>query len=475
MGVGVKVTASLARPGALCKLDKMNGKRLWSGMLDIPSPPVGGGLPDARAPLAEQAHSASLPPRRDSWKRLAPMAVAYSLGTFNDNFFKQTVLFLAIAAGRESIQSLGTLLFALPFIACSAWAGWLADRISKQRIMFWAKALEILAAVVGGLSLYFMSFTGMVIMIFIMAVQSTLFSPAINGAIPENFTTAGVSSANAVLKMSTTASVLCGIALAGLVLDLPAPPWLTGGSVPFGRLAAGAVVALTAAIGLAATIFLPRQPAPPPSAAPFPWLGAWDSVRHAREFYIADRPLLLALCAEAFFYFMGALAVLIINNLGINEYHLSQTHTGYLSAAMMVGICLGSLAAARVPAGRWQRSLLPAGALMAVTFLAVPSIHFLPEAAHFTGLSILFLLTGAGGGFFLIPTVSFIQIRPPVNARGKTLGVSNFLSFCGVALSGAVFLPLALLTPSWGLCACGGITVLFLGAMFLQFKKCGAC
>ena len=87
----------------------------------------------------------------------------------------------------------------------------------------------------------------------------------------------------------------------------------------------------------------------------------------------------------------------------------------------------------------------------------------------------LFLLTGAGGGFFLIPTVSFIQIRPPVNARGKTLGVSNFLSFCGVALSGAMFLPLSPLLPSWGLFACGVITLLFLSFMHWQFTRCGNC
>ena len=397
------------------------------------------------------------------------------LGTFNDNFFKQIVLFLAIAAGLESIQSLGTVLYALPFIFCSAWAGWLADRVPKQQLMFWAKALEVAAAVVGALSLYFMSFAGMVGMIFIMAVQSTLFSPAINGAIPENFTTSGVPTANAVLKMSTTASVLCGIALAGVVLDSPAPAWFTDAHITFGKAVAAVITLLTAAAGLVAVLAIPRKAAPPSSGAAFPWRGAWDSLRHAHEFWRVDRLLLLALLAEAYFYFMGALAVLIINNLGITEYKLSQTHTSYLSAAMMIGICGGSLLAARVSAEKWRRSFAPAGLLMAVTFLATPAVQFLPPVAHFGSLAVLFLLTGAGGGFFLIPTVSFIQIRPPVNARGKTLGVSNFLSFCGVALSGAIFLPLSPLPPSWGLFACGVITLLFLAFMRRQFTKRNNC
>ena len=421
------------------------------------------------------AQNLSGPAPRNSWTRLAPMVAAYSLGTFNDNFFKQVVLFLAIAAGLESIQSLGTVLYALPFIFCSAWAGWLADRVPKQRLMFWAKALEVAAALVGALSLYFMSFAGMVGMIFIMAVQSTVFSPAINGAIPENFTSSGVPAANAVLKMSTTASVLCGIALAGMVLDWPAPAWFTGVHITFGKAVAAVLTLLTAAAGLMAVLALPRKAAPHSSGAAFPWRGAWDSLRHAHEFWRADRLLLLALSAEAFFYFMGALAVLIINNLGIIEYKLSQTYTSYLSASMMIGICAGSLTAARVAAEKWRRSFAPAGLLMAVTFLAVPLVQFLPPAAHLGALLGLFLLTGAGGGFFLIPTVSFIQIRPPVNARGKTLGVSNFLSFCGVALSGSMFLPLSPLPPSWGLFACGLITLLFLAFMRWQFTKCNNC
>ena len=83
---------------------------------------------DTKDSLSAPAQNSTEPVKRNSWRRLALMVAVYSLGTFNDNFFKQIVLFLAIAAGLESIQSLGTVLYALPFIFCSAWAGWLACR-----------------------------------------------------------------------------------------------------------------------------------------------------------------------------------------------------------------------------------------------------------------------------------------------------------------------------------------------------------
>ena len=67
-------------------------------------------------------------------KRFIAMAVTYFLGVFNDNFFKQAVLLLAVGAGMSSLQGRATELFSLPFILFSAWAGWLADRFTKKRL-----------------------------------------------------------------------------------------------------------------------------------------------------------------------------------------------------------------------------------------------------------------------------------------------------------------------------------------------------
>ena len=61
------------------------------------------------------------------FKRMASLGSSYMLGTFNDNFFKQSVLLLAISLGHDGYQAWGTLLFALPYVLFSAWGGWLAD------------------------------------------------------------------------------------------------------------------------------------------------------------------------------------------------------------------------------------------------------------------------------------------------------------------------------------------------------------
>ena len=52
------------------------------------------------------------------------LGTSYALGTFNDNFFKQAGLLLAVTTGNAVFQSQVTFLFALPFVLFSAWSGW---------------------------------------------------------------------------------------------------------------------------------------------------------------------------------------------------------------------------------------------------------------------------------------------------------------------------------------------------------------
>jgi acyl-[acyl-carrier-protein]-phospholipid O-acyltransferase/long-chain-fatty-acid--[acyl-carrier-protein] ligase len=64
--------------------------------------------------------------------KFAAMAGTYFVGVFNDNFFKQAALLMAVAAGKSEMQGYATIIFTLPFIVFAAQAGWCADRFSKR-------------------------------------------------------------------------------------------------------------------------------------------------------------------------------------------------------------------------------------------------------------------------------------------------------------------------------------------------------
>ena len=49
------------------------------------------------------------------------------------------------------------------------------------------------------------------------------------------------------------------------------------------------------------------------------------------------------------------------------------------------------------------------------------------------------VVAGCGGGLFLIPLASFIQVRPRADQKGKIIAASNFAAFSGIFLSGTCF------------------------------------
>lgn len=381
---------------------------------------------------------------------LTAMAITYFMGVFNDNFFKQAVLLLAIVVGASSLQGNATELFSLPFILFSAVGGWLADRFSKRNVVIGVKFLELLAMLIGAYGILTLNWNFVLSMIFLMGLQSTLFGPALNGAIPEIYPESQVTKANALLKLVTTIAILLGIAMAGFALD---QEWLHT-KIPFGRVLVALVCPLIAAIGVAASFGIHhRQAAGTP---PFPWTGPVKSLKDSLSLK-DDPPLLLAVLCEMFFYFISLLAILVINTLGLKQMALSQSTTSILSVAIMAGVCLGSFAAARLTTiGKWTHILGPGAAGMGLSMIIVGLITISnlekPLPATITALT----ATGFFGGIFLIPVTSFIQVRPFPDQKGKIISAANFLSFSGMWLAGRLFMFLdSLFLPSSSLMLLG--------------------
>ena len=392
---------------------------------------------------------------------LLGMGACYAMGTFTDNFYKQCAILLAAAAGLSGLQSTATVLFSLPFILFSAWAGALADRVAKKKIVVAVKALELAALLLGGAMLVAGNWTGMLTVMFLMGTQSTFFSPAINGSIPECFAPSRVPQANAFIKMASTAAILLGMAAAGFVLDLR--PASQGGLLPdfgpetalggdlYGRWMAAGTVVLVAALGLAAAFTLRgRVPVQAGTKAPFPWTGPIDSIRHAWACR-KDRPLMLVLLADAWFYGIAAIAVISIANLAA-DLGYSKSAAGLLTAVLMIGVAVGSLVAGRFPASSWRFLLVPSAFGMACLLGLVGLTPRVPVWEGFDARHLWFGLclfaAGVCGGLYLIPLESTIQVRPAADAKGRVIAVSNFLSFAAMALFGAAFSVISLLPPA---------------------------
>lgn len=396
---------------------------------------------------------------RQARGKFAAMAATYALGVFNDNFYKQAILLLAVAAGHNSMQGYALVVFTLPFMLFAAPAGWLADRFSKRTVVIGSKWLELVAMVLGAAGICFDVTWLSFLMLFIMATQATVFSPALNGSIPELYPESYVIRANAVLRVFVTVSILAGIALAGVGLDVKGTPFFGIRTIEPGRLTIGIGVIAVALTGLAVSFGVPSRPAAAPGTA-FPWRGPLDTLRDLADLR-ADPPLAATALASVLIWFLGSLEVLLMNPLGLSQFGFSSTLTSGLLATQLVGLAVGGVLSSLLARGpRWHRVLLPAGLSMAVAMLLFPVASLLPVAAQPVMLFVLTGLVGLAGGVFLIPVESYIQVRPAPERKGQVLAAVNFAVFAGILVSALVSNLLnATCRPTTSFALLGGLTL----------------
>jgi len=371
---------------------------------------------------------------RKARAKFAAMAGTYALGVFNDQFFKQAAILVALTFGLRDYQGYIVMAFTLPYIICAAPAGWLADRFSKGLIVRYAKALELAAMICGVTGILMGNWVLIMTMAFMMGLQSTIFSPSLNGSIPELYPPCYVTKANSMLKVAVTVMILGGVACAGFALDAPGPSYF---GVEFGRWVVAAVVLGVSVLGLAGSFGVPCRPAAAPDS-PFPWTGPWETLGELKRMK-GDSLLMITVVGDVFVWFVGSLQILVINAMGIDQFKYSKTSTSLLVAAEVIGIAIGGLIAGFIANGRrWYRVLSASSAVMAVAGVGVALTPLLPQSIVFATLLALFGLLGVAGGLFMIPCESFIQVRPEAHRKGAVIAAANCVIFIGILLTGAI-------------------------------------
>ena len=104
------------------------------------------------------------------------------LGAFNDNFFKLIVTCFAISKlGKEELNTyipLTGAMFVLPYLLCSSYAGYLADRFEKRRLLIWTKWMELVVMLFGLWLFHCQAVYTLLAALFLMGAQSAFYSPA---------------------------------------------------------------------------------------------------------------------------------------------------------------------------------------------------------------------------------------------------------------------------------------------------------
>jgi acyl-[acyl-carrier-protein]-phospholipid O-acyltransferase/long-chain-fatty-acid--[acyl-carrier-protein] ligase len=382
---------------------------------------------------------------------MKPYLATQFLGALNDNVFRMTLSLLALGAAMARGESGGVLglvgaVFILPFVLFSGWAGWLADRVGKRSVLVSVKVLEV--GVMGLAVIAFLAgrIEALLAVLFLMAFQSTLFSPAKYGILPEMLPARDLSRANGLLEMSTFLAIVLGTSLGGLLYQA-----LSGEVVWIGAVLLGIAVA-----GLAASLGIRRVPATAPGT-PFP-RNPWREILRGGRRILADRTLALGVAGTVWFWFAGALVQMDLILLGKESLGLDDAWVGLLGTALAVGIGIGSLLAGTVSGSRIETGLVPLGALGMA--LGCGGVALAGGSFAATAAALAFL--GLAGGFFVVPLNALVQHRADPERKGQVLATANVAQTGGVLVASGLFAllggPLGL-SAEWILALLGAATL----------------
>jgi acyl-[acyl-carrier-protein]-phospholipid O-acyltransferase / long-chain-fatty-acid--[acyl-carrier-protein] ligase len=374
------------------------------------------------------------------------LLITQFLSATNDNVFRWLVIGIGRDYAPQNISTIlmaGTACFVLPYLFLAAPAGYLADRFSKRKVIVGCKIAEVVIMTFGVVAIAMpvgrtVNLACLMTVVALLGAQSALFSPSKMGIIPELLPPEKISAANGLFGLTTVSATVIGMA---------GGSWLKDASGSYGQqrwwLSAVVVLAI-AVVGLGVSLFIRHLPAAAPERR-FPWnapIQTWHDLRTLAS----NRPLLRAALGVVFFWSVGALAQLNVDQYAAEAGGVHETDKVPLLVALVIGVGLGSVLAGLLSRGRIELGILPLGAfgvaVSAMLMFTAEGMILEPGEGISWGLAwalLLLFVLGASAGLFSVPLEAFMQHRSPPRERGAVLSAMNFLVFLGILLSSLSF------------------------------------
>ena len=382
-------------------------------------------------------------------RRFAPLFGTQFLGALNDNMFK-TALFVMISfygLGKNDflppsqMLNLGAMLFILPYFLFSALSGQLSNKFDKAVLARWIKLLEIIIMAVAAYGFYIQSAPLLLICLFCMGTQSTLFGPLKYAILPDYLNDKELIMGNSLIESGTFIAILLGQILGTAVAGVP--PYIVGG-----------LVLLVAIGGTMTSLFMPSVPAKMPGTK-IEWniiKGTNSLIREAA----ANRPVFTSIIGISWFWFVGSVYTTQLPT--FTQIHLGGNDNVFnlMLALFSIGIAIGSGLCAKLSHERLILGLVTIGTL-GLTVCGLLLV-WLTQGQRFTELNgiiwflsqakaypIMLMMSAIGffGGFFSVPLYTWLQTASSETFRAHAVAANNIIN--GVFMVSAAILSAVLL------------------------------
>ena len=400
-------------------------------------------------------------------RRFAPFFATQFLGALNDNVFRNGLVILitfqgVLVAGMDHthLANVAAGLFILPFFLFSATAGQFADKYEKSMLIRRIKMLEIALMMLAAFALVSESYSLLLLVLFLMGCQSTLFGPVKYAYLPQQLDTDELIGGNALVEAGTYIAIILGLIVGGATVAVS----------PDSQTLLGSSLVAVAVLGYLASRQVPQTRAVDPglSISWNAWSETWRIVGFARE----RRDVFLAILGISWFWFFGSAMTLQLPAYTLVILNGNESITTALLVAFAVGVGLGSLLCERMSGHRIELGLVPFGSIGLSVFAI--DLYFAQPVAAGTAVSNIgeflsrpgtlrvladVMLLGAFGGFYSVPLYALIQQRSERRQLSRIIAANNIInalfmvvaSLLSIALLGAglsipeLFIVLALL------------------------------
>jgi 1-acyl-sn-glycerol-3-phosphate acyltransferase len=369
-------------------------------------------------------------------RRFAPFFATQFMGALNDNIFRNGLVILVTfqgvlvaGMGHSTLANVAGALFILPYFLLSATAGQLADKYEKSMLMRRIKLLEILLMTIAAGAFLTQAYAMLLIVLFLMGCQSTLFGPVKYAYLPQQLETEELVGGNALVEAGTYIAIILGLIVGGLAIAAD----------PGNQSLIAICLVAVAILGYLASRGVPTTRAVDPGLkiSLNAWTETWRIVGYARE----ERSVFLSILGISWFWFFGSAMTLQLPAYTMDILNGNEAVTTCLLVAFAIGVGIGSLLCEKMSGHRIELGLVPFGSI-GLSLFAV-DLYFAQPLQNAAGVGsvadflarpgsvrVLLDLTllGAFGGFYSVPLYALIQQRSKREHLSRIIAANNIIN-----------------------------------------------
>ncbi|KPN70965.1 MFS transporter [Neisseria sp. 83E34] len=369
-----------------------------------------------------------------SSRRFAPLFGTQFLGAFNDNLFK-TALFVSISfyglgnngwLPPSQMLNLGALLFILPYFLFSSISGELSTKFDKAKLANIIKILEILIMLVAAYGFLIQSASMLLVCLFMMGAQSTLFGPLKYAILPDYLNNKELIMGNSLIESGTFLAILFGQILGTFVAGMS-------------HYVVATLIILIAFVGFVTSAFMPPVAAKQPDVRIDPNIArsTWSLLKAT----FAQRELYTAIIGISWFWLIGAVYTTQLPT--FTKIHLGGNDNVFnlMLALFSIGIAVGSVLCAKLSHERLRLGLVAVGTVgltlsgVLLVWLTYGTHHvelngvwyFLSQPRSLPIMACMVTI-GFFGGFFSVPLYTWLQTASSDSFRAHAVAANNIVN-----------------------------------------------